>query len=71
MVLEATNEAVTEVEIVEDMRTKERELDRRKKGCQTVRFFNAEDAVHEIQVLNGVELQGHNLNTRYDSKDHY
>ena len=39
-----------------------------KRGFGTVRFFNAEDAERAIDELNGVELQGRDLEVRYDNK---
>ncbi len=42
--------------------------DGRKKGFGTVRFFNAKDAQNAIERLNGVELQGRELEVRIDNK---
>ena len=42
--------------------------DGKKKGFGTVRFFKAEDAKDAIDRLNGVELQGRELEVRIDHK---
>mmetsp|Transcript_22062 Transcript_22062/g.25136 ORF Transcript_22062/g.25136 Transcript_22062/m.25136 type:complete len:381 (+) Transcript_22062:64-1206(+) len=42
--------------------------DGRKKGFGTVRFSDAEDAENAIDELHGVELQGRELEVRFDSK---
>jgi len=42
--------------------------DGRKKGFGTVRFLDAEDAENAIDELHGVELQGRELEVRFDSK---
>ena len=42
--------------------------DGRKKGFGTVRFYNAEDASKAIDELNGIELQGRELEVRLDNK---
>lgn len=42
--------------------------DGRKKGFGTVRFYKEADAQHAIQTLNGVELQGRELEVREDQK---
>jgi len=42
--------------------------DGRKKGFGTVRFSNEEDAENAIDELNGVELQGRELEVRLDTK---
>lgn len=42
--------------------------DGRKKGFGTVRFYNAKDAQNAIERLNGVELQGRELEVRLDNK---
>jgi len=39
-----------------------------KKGFGTVRFFKASDASNAIEQLDGVELQGRNLEVRHDNK---
>ena len=40
----------------------------RKKGFGTVLFSNADDATKAIETLNGVELQGRNLEVRHDKR---
>lgn len=45
--------------------------DGKKKGFGTVRFTNADDAAAAIDQLNGVELQGRELNVRIDAKARY
>ncbi len=40
----------------------------RKKGFGTVLFFSSEDASKAIEVLNGIELQGRNLEVRHDKR---
>lgn len=42
--------------------------DGRKKGFGTVRFYKAKDATKAIETLNGVELQGRQLEVRHDNK---
>mmetsp|Transcript_19868 Transcript_19868/g.25065 ORF Transcript_19868/g.25065 Transcript_19868/m.25065 type:complete len:501 (-) Transcript_19868:1552-3054(-) len=42
--------------------------DGRKKGFGTVRFYKAKDASKAIETLNGVELQGRQLEVRHDNK---
>ena len=42
--------------------------DGRKKGFGTVRFYKADDATKAIETLNGVELQGRDLEVRLDNK---
>ncbi len=42
--------------------------DGRKKGFGTVRFSKATDASKAIETLNGVELQGRQLEVRHDNK---
>lgn len=42
--------------------------DGRKKGFGTVRFYKADDATKAIETLNGVELQGRDLEVRHDNK---
>lgn len=44
--------------------------DGKKKGFGTVRFFKEEDAKDAIDRLNGVELQGRDLEVRMDAKAH-
>ena len=44
--------------------------DGKKKGFGTVRFFKEEDAQDAIDRLNGVELQGRELEVRLDAKAH-
>ena len=40
----------------------------KKRGFGTVRFFKSEDAETAIETLNGVELQGRELEVRLDQK---
>jgi len=42
--------------------------DGRKKGFGTVRFYKAKDASKAIETLNGIELQGRELEVRHDNK---
>jgi len=42
--------------------------DGKKKGFGTVRFANAKDAANAIEQMNGMELQGRDLQVRIDSK---
>lgn len=55
---------VAEVEHVDVME----HADGRKKGFGTIRFANASDAQRAIEELNGVELQGRELEVRLDHK---
>lgn len=42
--------------------------DGRKKGCGTVRFYQAEDAKEALETLDGVELMGRDLAIKIDHK---
>jgi RNA recognition motif-containing protein len=44
--------------------------DGKKKGFGTVRFSKEEEAQEAINRLNGVELQGRDLDVRMDAKAH-